>query len=174
MSKDKNSPRNYQLPEENILKVHEDEPAYGFKWIPEIMSLSKSIVSPQQKELLALIVQLQDDGYCHASNDFFAYMIGVEPENKDNISKLVTQLWEKGLIRKKVIYERGTKRILQRRIWLTSRTLKLLSTPPVKTTVPPPVKSTEIIPKGIEVAKVLKRKKKNPPKDEPPKFGIIV
>ena len=52
-------------------------------------------------------------GYCYASNDYFANLYGVA---KETISRLITDLVDKGYVTREVVYKKGTKEIESRYI----------------------------------------------------------
>lgn len=56
-------------------------------------------------------------GYCWASNSYFANLYGV---SRDTASRWVQSLIKRGYIRSEVLCEEGTKRIIERRIYLTT------------------------------------------------------
>jgi len=56
-----------------------------------------------------------DKGFCFASNEYFSNLYDV---SKTSISKWISNLEKNGFIKIKMIYERGTKQIKQRRIYI--------------------------------------------------------
>lgn len=59
------------------------------------------------------------DGYCYASNKYFADLYGVSTRT---ITDLIKELVLKNYILNQIIYEDGTKKVIQRRLYLLNKT----------------------------------------------------
>lgn len=81
-------------------------------WIPKEIWLAEDI-GWSAKMLLVEIDSLATNGECFASNDYLGQFFGL---GKDRISRLVSELKEKGYIEVELVYKVGTKQIEKRRI----------------------------------------------------------
>ena len=90
-------------------------------WIPiEILEIEG--LNLNEKVLLSMVFNLDNEQGCYASNEYFARFLGV---SKDRVSKIISGLSKKGYLKNQVIYKRGTK-CVEKRILKVS---KLHSTP---------------------------------------------
>lgn len=81
-------------------------------WIPKEIWLAKDI-GWSAKLLLVEIDSLAMNGECFASNEYLGQFFGL---GKDRISKLISELRDKGYVEVKLVYKPGTKQIEKRRI----------------------------------------------------------
>jgi DNA-binding transcriptional ArsR family regulator len=89
-----------------------EKPSY-FAIIPAEIRYDKDL-KDKAKLLYGEITCLSNKkGYCYASNDYFANLYGVA---KETISRLITDLVDKGYVTREVIYKKGTKEIINRYI----------------------------------------------------------
>lgn len=89
--------------------------------IPAKVRYAKTI-SPNAKLLYGEITALcNQEGYCWASNDYFATLYGV---SKTSISKWVNQLKEQGFIKVELQYKQGSKEIDKRHIRIVEEPIK--------------------------------------------------
>lgn len=79
-------------------------------WIPKEIWLADNI-GWSAKLLLVEIDSLAQNGECFASNEYLGQFFGL---SKDRISKLISELKEKGYIETKLIYKPDTKQIEKR------------------------------------------------------------
>lgn len=79
-------------------------------WIPREIWLDNNL-GWSAKLLLVEIDSLEQNGECFASNEHFAKFFGL---SKDRISKLISELKEKGYIEVKLLYRTNTKQIEKR------------------------------------------------------------
>lgn len=110
--------------EENI----QEKPAY-FSIIPAIVRYSNEL--PANAKLLygEITALCNKDGYCFASNEYFAKLYKV---SKDTIGKWVSLLVNNNFLKREIVYKKGTKEI-------EKRVLRLINsdhTLPTKKTVP--------------------------------------
>lgn len=97
-----------------------EQPNY-YAIIPSNVRYDKDL-SPNAKLLYGELTALcNQNGYCWASNDYFAQLYGV---SKISVSKWVSQLKEKGYIFVEMNYKEGTKEILNRHIRLVNEPIK--------------------------------------------------
>lgn len=102
-------------------------------WIPIEIWENKSL-SLQEKCLLAEIDSLDGENGCFATNERLAKYINL---SKDRITRIVSSLKEKGLIKVKLIYKTGTKEVEKRVINVIKKPIgKNTATLSVKTTIP--------------------------------------
>lgn len=95
-----------------------DKPNY-YAVIPADVRYDKTI-KDKAKFLYAEITALcNKDGYCFASNKYFADLYGVR---KETISRLLNDLKNKGYIEIKIEYDKKTKEIKRRLIYLLTKT----------------------------------------------------
>ena len=79
--------------------------------IPSNVRYDKDL-TPNAKLLYGEITALcNENGYCWATNDYFATLYGV---SKTSISKWIALLIQKGYIKSEIIYKEGSKEILNR------------------------------------------------------------
>lgn len=72
-------------------------------------------LKPIEKLLYAEITALSNkEGYCYASNKYFADIIGVVNET---VSRQITKLINKGYVKRKLIYNENSKEIKERRLY---------------------------------------------------------
>ena len=96
-------------------------------WIPKEIWLNEEL-GWSEKILLVEIDSLSKNGECFASNEYFAKFMGC---HKKHISRLVSNLAEKGLITVDLIYKPDSKQIDKRIIHVPTRN-KNVPTPPQK------------------------------------------
>lgn len=102
-------------------------------WIPIEIWENKTL-SLQEKCLLAEIDSLDGENGCFATNERLAKYINL---SKDRITRIVSSLKEKGLIKVKLIYKTGTKEVEKRVINVIKKPIgKNNATLSVKTTIP--------------------------------------
>ncbi|RHH71091.1 helix-turn-helix domain-containing protein [Vagococcus sp. AM17-17] len=101
-------------------KLMTQQPNY-YCIIPAKVRYAKTI-SPNAKLLYGEITALcNQEGYCWASNDYFATLYGV---SKTSVSKWVNQLKEQGFITVELRYKKDSKEIDQRRIRIVEEPIK--------------------------------------------------
>lgn len=178
---DSKSPKDYQLPSENVLKVHEDSVDYKQDILYEIMSWPNSQISLKEKMLLYYIIRESEKssmGKCIQWNAWFCDRLGYSQKSDKRISEGLSSLFEKRFIN---LYEhKDGEQVIQRDSWPTSRVLKLLSTPSAYVgTTPSAHIGTVYTPKGVVVPNVKKnvvvksRKGRNKNSQGKPTFGQI-
>ena len=83
--------------------------------IPATVRYDKAL-KPNAKLLYGEISALaRAEGYCWASNDYFAALYGL---SKDNIGRLITQLEERGYITREIVRDEETNAVTGRKIWI--------------------------------------------------------
>jgi hypothetical protein len=79
-------------------------------------------LSPQEKLLYSEITALANkEGYCWATNTYFADLFGL---HKITVSKQISRLAEYGFVRIETVYRSDSKQIQERRIYVSSASLK--------------------------------------------------
>lgn len=101
-----------------------------FSILPATVRYDKRLGKPNAKILYSEITALSNrDGYCHASNAYFAKLYDVD---STTISKWISLLVKYGYLERKEIYYQGTKQIKERRLYpLTSPPLGAKSNTPL-------------------------------------------
>ena len=95
------------------MKTNEQPGFYAI--IPAFVRYDKEL-KPNAKLLYGEITALcNQNGYCYASNNYFAELYGVD---KMTVSKWIKQLIDKGYLINQLIYKPGTKEIKQRRLYI--------------------------------------------------------
>lgn len=86
---------------------------------------------PNARELYSEITALSNkDGYCHASNGYFAKLYDVD---SGTISRWISLLEECGYLQREIIYHEGTKQVKERRLYPISTPIgRKRNTPPQK------------------------------------------
>ena len=98
-----------------MLKTDKKENPTFYAIIPAFVRYNKSL-SPNAKLLYGEITTLTNkEGYCWASNKYFANVYGVD---KSSITHWIKQLADEGYIRLEFIYEDGKPNITERRIFI--------------------------------------------------------
>lgn len=111
--------------------MKEDKIGMESLYIPkEIMKLLQNReLSPQEAIILSIIDFLDSKGECYASNEFFGKSIGV---STDRARKIITSLYNKKYINRKVIYKNGTMEVDKRILKANIKTTKVeLNNPPM-------------------------------------------
>jgi DNA-binding PadR family transcriptional regulator len=83
--------------------------------IPAPVRYCKDLKANEKLMYGELTALSNDKGFCFASNEYFSNLYDV---SKTSISKWISNLEKNGFIKIKMIYERGTKQIKQRRIYI--------------------------------------------------------
>ena len=83
--------------------------------IPAPVRYCKNLKANEKLMYGELTALSNDKGFCFASNEYFSNLYDV---SKTSISKWISNLEKNGFIKIKMIYERGTKQIKQRRIYI--------------------------------------------------------
>lgn len=86
-----------------------------FAIIPAPVRYCKDLKANEKLMYGELTALSNDKGFCFASNEYFSNLYDV---SKTSISKWISNLEKNGFIKIKMIYERGTKQIKQRRIYI--------------------------------------------------------
>lgn len=86
-----------------------------FAIIPAPVRYCKDLKANEKLMYGELTALSNDKGFCFASNEYFSNIYDV---SKTSISKWISNLEKNGFIKIKMIYERGTKQIKQRRIYI--------------------------------------------------------
>ncbi|TGY55468.1 DnaD domain protein [Ligilactobacillus murinus] len=83
---------------------------------------------PNARELYSEITALSNkDGYCHASNGYFARLYEVEERT---ISRWISLLEECGYLQREIIYEKDSKQVKERRLYpISSPLVRNVNTP---------------------------------------------
>ncbi|WP_136344642.1 helix-turn-helix domain-containing protein [Ligilactobacillus animalis] len=86
---------------------------------------------PNARELYSEITALSNkDGYCHASNGYFAKLYDLD---NGTISRWISLLEECGYLQREIIYHEGTKQVKERRLYPISTPIgRKRNTPPQK------------------------------------------
>lgn len=88
------------------------ERAFLGVWIPKEIYLHKGL-TPTEKLLLAEVYSFSKNGICFASNEHFSEFLGI---SKRQVSRLISNLNDTGLIKVDLIYKEGTKEVDKRLI----------------------------------------------------------
>jgi len=83
--------------------------------IPAPVRYCKDLKANEKLMYGELTALSNDKGFCFASNEYFSNLYDV---SKTSISKWISNLEKNGFIKIKMIYERGTKQIKQRQIYI--------------------------------------------------------
>lgn len=96
----------------------EERPSY-YSIITADVRYDKSL-KDKAKLLYSEITALANkNGYCYANNKYFADLYGVSTRT---ITDLIKDLVDKNYIHSEIIYEKGTKKVIQRRLYLLKNT----------------------------------------------------
>ena len=96
-----------------------------FAIIPAPVRYCKKLKANEKLMFGELTALTNEKGFCYASNDYFANLYGV---SKTSVSKWISSLEKNKFIRVKMIYQKDTKQIKERRIYI-STLLKKTSIP---------------------------------------------
>lgn len=94
-------------------------------WIEKIIWLSKKLTL-QEKVFFVEIKSLDNEDGCYATNDYFAKFFQI---SKRRCIDVIKSLESKGLIKKKLIYKRGTKQVEKRVLRVQKNWRKRLGNP---------------------------------------------
>lgn len=95
----------------------EEKPNY-YAIIPAEVRYDKNL-KDKAKLLYGEIVALSNkEGYCYASNKYFAELYGVSTRT---ITELIRTLTDKEYIKSELTYKKGTKEVVQRKIYLSKK-----------------------------------------------------
>jgi len=83
--------------------------------IPAPVRYSKKLKANEKLMFGELTALANEKGFCYASNDYFAILYDV---SKTSVSKWISNLEKNKFIRLKMIYQKGTKQIKERRIYI--------------------------------------------------------
>ncbi|MAB38970.1 MAG: hypothetical protein CL525_07760 [Aequorivita sp.] len=83
--------------------------------IPAPVRYSKKLKANEKLMFGELTALANEKGFCFASNDYFANLYDV---SKTSVSKWISNLEKNKFIRLKMIYQKGTKQIKERRIYI--------------------------------------------------------
>ncbi|AMD94564.1 helix-turn-helix domain-containing protein [Leptotrichia sp. oral taxon 847] len=84
-------------------------------------------LKPMEKILFTEISSLTSkEGYCYAKNSYFAELYDV---HKNTVGNWINNLVKRGYLKSVIIYEKGTKNIQERRLYITTPTNKKIDTP---------------------------------------------
>ena len=83
--------------------------------IPAPVRYSKNLKANEKLMFGELTSLTNEKGFCYASNEYFANLYGV---SKTSISKWISNLEKNKFIKIKMVYQRGTKQIKERRIYI--------------------------------------------------------
>lgn len=84
--------------------------------IPAPVRYCKKLKANEKLMFGELTALTNEKGFCYASNDYFANLYDV---SKTSVSKWISNLEKNKFIRLKMIYQKGTKQIKERRIYIT-------------------------------------------------------
>lgn len=98
-----------------------DKPSY-YSILTADVRYDKRLGKPNPRELYSEITALSNkDGYCHASNAYFARIYEI---STSTVSRWVSLLEECGYIHREVIYRKGTKEVQERRLYPISTPMR--------------------------------------------------
>ncbi len=84
-------------------------------------------LKPMEKILFTEISSLTNkEGYCYAKNSYFADLYDV---HKNTVGNWINNLVKRGYLKSVIIYEKGTKNIQERRLYITTPTSEKVDTP---------------------------------------------
>ena len=83
--------------------------------IPAPVRYCKKLKANEKLMFGELTALANEKGFCYASNDYFANLYDV---SKTSVSKWISNLEKNKFIRLKMIYQKGTKQIKERRIYI--------------------------------------------------------
>ena len=84
-------------------------------------------LKPMEKILFTEISSLTSkEGYCYAKNSYFADLYDV---HKNTVGNWINNLVKRGYLKSVIIYEKGTKNIQERRLYITTPTSEKVDTP---------------------------------------------
>ena len=96
--------------------VEMERPNY-YSILPAKVRYDENLSSSEKLIFSEITALINKNGYCWASNDYFAELFNV---SKKTISKWINKLSDRGYIKTKLEYEKGTKNITKRVIKITS------------------------------------------------------
>lgn len=100
-----------------------------FSILPATVRYDKRLGKPNAKILYSEITALSNrDGYCHASNTYFAKLYDVD---STTISKWISLLVKYGYLEREEIYYQGTKQLKERRLYPLTTPLGAKNNPPL-------------------------------------------
>ena len=85
--------------------------------IPAEVRYAKNLKANEKLMYGELTALANEKGYCYASNEYFANLYGC---SKNTVSKWISNLSKNKFLRLKMIYEKGTKNIKERRIYISN------------------------------------------------------
>ena len=88
-----------------------------FAVIPAEVRYAKNLKANEKLMYGELTALANEKGYCYASNEYFAKLYGV---SKVSVSKWISNLVNNDFLSIKMIYEKGTKQIKERRIYIST------------------------------------------------------
>lgn len=128
-----------------------EKPSY-FSILTADVRYDRRLGKPNARELYSEITALSNkDGYCHASNGYFAKLYEVD---NGTISRWISTLEECGYLEREIIYHEGTKQVKERRLYP-------ISTPIGRKRNTPPQKKQEGVGSGANTPPLRKRKENN-------------
>lgn len=128
-----------------------EKPSY-FSILTADVRYDRRLGKPNARELYSEITALSNkDGYCHASNGYFAKLYEVD---NGTISRWISTLEECGYLEREIIYHEGTKQVKERRLYP-------ISTPIGRKRNTPPQKKQEGVGGGANTPPLRKRKENN-------------
>lgn len=105
-----------------------EHPNY-YSILPANVRYDKRLGKPNAKILYSEITALSNkDGYCHASNGYFAKLYDVD---STTISKWISLLVKYGYLEREEIYYQGTKQVKERRLYPLTTPLGAKTNPPL-------------------------------------------
>lgn len=128
-----------------------EKPSY-FSILTADVRYDRRLGKPNARELYSEITALSNkDGYCHASNGYFARLYEVD---NGTVSRWISTLEECGYLEREIIYHEGTKQVKERRLYP-------ISTPIGGKHNTPPQKKQEGVGSGVNTPPLRKRKENN-------------
>ena len=85
--------------------------------IPAEVRYSKNLKANEKLMYGELTALANEKGYCYASNEYFAQLYNV---SKSTVSRWISNLETNKFLKLKMIYEKGTKNIKERRIYIST------------------------------------------------------
>lgn len=133
--------------------------------IPAEVRYSKNLKANEKLMYGELTALANEKGYCFASNEYFSQLYNV---SKVSISKWISNLEKNEFLRIKMIYEKGTKQIKERRIYIVPLLKKSLI--PIKEKFNTPLKEKF---KDNILTNTNNKEKNNSTKSKTPEFNEI-
>lgn len=128
-----------------------EKPSY-FSILTADVRYDRRLGKPNARELYSEITALSNkDGYCHASNGYFAKLYEVD---NGTVSRWISTLEECGYLEREIIYHEGTKQVKERRLYP-------ISIPIGRKRNTPPQKKQEGVGSGANTPPLRKRKENN-------------